>query len=104
LLDEDQVSFAPAPHRRPHRQEDEVGIGDRLLVAGREAQPTRRDPSGHDLLEPRLVDGGPSLFQDRDLGFVDVDPGDVVTKLGEAGRRRETDVAGPHHRDRAHFW
>ena len=103
LLDEDQVGFATAAHRRAHRQEDEVGVGDRLVVVGREAQAARLNPVGHHLLEPRLIDRGPTLLQDRDLGFIDVDAGDVMTELSEAGRRGQPDVAGPHDRDGTHF-
>ena len=86
LLDEDQVGLAAPAHRRADREEDEVGARDRLFVVVGKTQAARLHAPGHDLLEPGLVDGRPSLLQGRDFCLVDVNPGDLMAELGEAGR------------------
>ena len=49
--------------------------------------------------QPGLVDRNLALFEPVDLILVDVDAGDVVAAVGEAGAGDQADVAGADHDD-----
>ena len=92
------MAIAPTG-RRTHRNEDRIGARHRLLQVGREGKPPGRHIGRHQLVEPRLVDRHPAGLQRFDLAVVLVDTDDVVSEIGKARARDETDITRTDHRD-----
>ena len=63
----------------------------------------RQAPGGdvvrHQAVEPRLVNGDPARLQQRQLGRVHFNDGDVHPKVGKARARNEAHIAATDHRD-----
>ncbi len=91
-----QVGRAVLVRRRPHRDEDHLGAGDRAPDVGRERQALLALVPLHELLQPRLVDRDHVALQRLDLPRVHVGAGDVVPGLGEAGPHHQPDVPRPY--------
>ena len=101
-LDRAQVRAAVLGFRGGHGDEGEIRVRDRLLEAGREADPARLGVALQHLLETGLEDRQPVALQLLDPAFVDVQADYFVAQLGEADRGRDPNVAGAHNRHLAH--
>src|SRR4051794_27905405 len=83
------IGLASRAAGRPHRDEGKLRAGDAVGVIGREVDPPRRGVTLNELFEPRLVDGNLSTYERGDPLGVDVQAGDPVAQVGEAGARDE---------------
>src|SRR4029450_13170675 len=84
-LHEGQVGAAVVPARGADADEDHGAVADRLgLVAG-DPELAALDHVAQQLLEARLVEPGPALTDEGQLGGVVVVDHDVVADVGEAG-------------------
>ncbi|MNI47080.1 hypothetical protein D3C73_1015780 [compost metagenome] len=88
-----------APRGRAHGDEDGVGRADRLGAVHGEGQPPVADVVGHQIVQPRLIDGHDVLVQALDLGSVLVDAGHRVAEIGETGAGHQADIARSNHGD-----
>ena len=86
-----------AAHRRADGEEHEVGVSDRRVKLGREADPPHAQIALEQLLQPRLVDRHAALAQLLDPARILVDAGHIPAELGEAGGGDEADIARPNH-------
>ena len=89
-----EVRLAVLAGRRAHRDERDLRVPHRVGVRGREGEPPLLHVAADELLEPGLVDRDPARAQHRDLARVDVEAGDRVAGLREAGAGDEADVTG----------
>ena len=89
-----QRSAAPVSvWRRVDGQEDELGLGDGLGVARREAQVARGDALGDQLGQARLVQLHVAALEGLDECDAAVHAVDVVAELGQPGGHDQADVA-----------
>jgi hypothetical protein len=80
--------------RRAHRDElDGAEVG-RALHVGGEVQPAGGHIATHHVLQAGLVDRDAAVFQDLDLGGVQVQAQHIVADLGQAGARDQADITG----------
>ena len=93
FLDLAEVGPSIRPGRRPHAEEDDVGGGRRLLGSRREPEPAGLQVGGQQLLQTRLVEGGPSVRETRHDVRILVDRGHRVAELSEPHRRDQSRVA-----------
>ncbi len=99
-VDVAEVGVAVAVARgRAHRDEHRLDVGDGSREIGREGQALLAHVAGDELLQPRLEDRHHALVQRGDLLGVEVDAGDVVPEVREAGARHQPDVTRPDHGD-----
>lgn len=94
FLDIAQVGGAIVRRRRSHGDEDHFRSLDRPGGVAREGEPLGRHIPGDHVGESRLEDGDLTGFEGFDFLFVDVDAGDGVAEVGQAGARDEAHVAG----------
>src|SRR5918997_6923840 len=85
------------PLRRPHRDEEHVGLLDeaRKSLSAGEVQALPARTPGHELLETRLVDRHPSRPQAPHALLVPVHARHPVPEVRQASPRHESDVPGP---------
>ena len=88
-----EVRAAVLVRGRAHGNEDHFGIGKRLRRIGGEMQASTVNIVTNHRLEPGLVDRDTAFIEAIDLVGVDVHAGDVMTDLGQAGARDQSDVA-----------
>ncbi len=86
-----------AAHRRAHGQEHEVGLADRRIEFGREADPPHAQVPLEELLEARFVDRHAAMAELVDPPRILIDAGDIPAELGEASGGDEADIARPNH-------
>ena len=88
-----------AARRRADRDEDSIGIRDRLGQIGGELQPLGLHVGRDQLVEPGLVDRDLAAMKSRDLLLVLVDADDVVTEIRKAGSGHQSHIARADHRN-----
>ncbi|MHC2678846.1 hypothetical protein ACVJDU_000410 [Bradyrhizobium diazoefficiens] len=99
-VDVGQIGVAvTAARRRADRDEDGIGVRDRLRQVGGEVEPLGLDVGRDQLVEPGLVDRDLAAMERRDLLLVLVDAGDVVTEIRKAGPGHQSHIARSDHRD-----
>ncbi len=96
-LDVRHVGRTVVTERRRHAQEHEVCDAGCVRRADDELEPSARDAGGDELGQSVLEDRHLALAQPSDAIGVDVGTRHVVAEVGQAGRGRETHVAGTHH-------
>ncbi len=84
--------------RRPHGDEDHLGVADRFDHVGREAEATGLYVRGDQRVEARLVDGDFAPIQTGDLLGVDVRADHVVAEVRKPSTGHQADVTRTHHR------
>src|SRR5207302_693890 len=94
-----QIGVAVVALGSADSDEHHVARAHRLGQCDREADPLGGDVLVQQLFQPRLVDGGLSLAERRDLLFVHVDAHHRVPRIREADPRDQSDVAGPYDDD-----
>ena len=87
-----------APRRCPHRDEDRVGIGNRVLCLRREAEAAGLDILRDEIVQAGLIDRDLTLFQPVDLGGVLVDAGHDMPEVGKTRPAYQAHIACPDHR------
>ena len=92
-LDVRQVGTAVFVLRGRHAQEHDVGVDDTGGGSDDEPQTPGRNRIDDELSEPLLDDRDLALLEPPTLSRVDVGTHDVEPEMGEAGARRQTDVA-----------
>ena len=102
VLDVGQVGRAVGALRRGHAEVGELAVGDGVLGAEHELEPTVVQPFPHEVVEPGLEDRDLAALEALDLVGVDVGADDVVADVGEAGAGGEPDVPGADDSDLAH--
>ena len=102
FLDIAQVGGTIVGRGRSHGDEDHFRSFDRPEGVAREGEPLGRHVPGDHVGEARLEDGDLAGFEGFDFLFVDVDAGDGVAEVGEAGARDEAYIAGSNDGDRCH--
>ncbi len=86
-----------APRRRADRDEHRIGLRDRRLQVGGEAEPPGLDVAGDQRIEARLEDRNLAPLQRVDLAGVLVDAGDVVAEIRKAGAGDQPHIARANH-------
>ena len=88
-----EVSLAIDTAGRAHADEDEVGVGQCLVIGSGEAQPARTHVALDHLAQAGLINRHLPVAQHRDLLFADVNAGDGVAHVGKAGAGRKAHIA-----------
>src|SRR5262249_10482632 len=87
----------------PGRGADRNEHGGSAFQSISQARGKRQSPLAHirchELLEAWLIDRDLAGIERVNLAGVLVDAGDLMTKVGNAGPRNETDIARPDHRN-----
>ena len=88
--------------RRPHGDEDELRLPQRLLVGGGEGEPACFDVTPDHLLQPGLVDGHDPPFEPFDPFLVDVQTDDPIAQIGQARPGHQANVTDANYGDLLH--
>ncbi len=78
---------------RAHADDDEVGAADGGVI-DREAQAPVAETLRDQLIESRLMHRQEAGVESLDAGGIDVETGDLMSDVGQAGGGHEADVAG----------
>jgi hypothetical protein len=82
-----------ATRGRADRYEDRLGIADGPRKVGREGEPARTRVALHEAPEIGLKDRNFATQQRRDLRFILVHAGNVMSKVGETGPRNQSHIS-----------
>src|SRR5690606_17914882 len=97
-----EVGFTVHAGGRADADKDELGVLDCFFVAGGEAQAASGDVAVDDFLQARLINRHNAFAKILDLLFADVERGDAVAEIGEAGASHQPDVTHANDRNVLH--
>ena len=78
-------------------EKDNESLFDGLTNVGGESETTGLSVLGDELFEARFIDRHYAFEQPLDLFFIDVDAGDIDTKLGKTCAGYKTDITGTNY-------